>query len=108
MPFLIKNIKGLEERYLYILINWIKYISTFFIIIYIGYRAVYFFKPRQFIFPEGIDYTSLIQPGCDGQIKKMIMDNTESIPQLPDSCRNFIFRGRTIRQGFKPAPPLFH
>jgi len=101
--FLIKNLKSLEDRYLYILINWIKYISTSCIIIYIGYRAVYFFKPRQLIFPEGIDYTSLIQPGCDGQIKKMIMDNTESIPQLPDSCRNFIFRGRTIRQGFKPA-----
>jgi hypothetical protein len=101
--FLIKNIKSLEDRYLYILINWIKYISTSCIIIYIGYRAVYFFKPRQLTFPKGIDYTSLIQPGCDGQIKKMIMDNTESIPQLPDSCRNFIFRGRTIRQGFKPA-----
>jgi hypothetical protein len=106
--FLIKNIKSLEDRYLYILINWIKYISISCIIIYIGYRAVYFFKPRQLIFPEGIDYTSLIQPGCDGQIKKMIMDNTESIPQLPDSCRNFIFRGKTIRQGFKPALWLFH
>jgi hypothetical protein len=101
-PF-IKNINDLSDRYLFLVMDRIKYISTFFIIIYIGYRAVYFFKPRQFVFPEGIDYTSLIQPGCDGQIKKMILDNTESIPKLPDSCRNFIFRGRTIRQGFKPA-----
>jgi hypothetical protein len=101
-PF-IKNIKGLEDGYLFLFVDWIKYISTFFIIIYIGYRAVYFFKPRQLVLPEGIDYSSLIQPDCDGQIKKMIMDNAESIQQLPDSCRIFIFRGRTIRQGFKPA-----
>ena len=105
---LIKNIKGLEGRYLYIIVNRIKYISAFFIIIYISYRAVYFFRPRQFVFPEGINYTTLIQPGCDGQIKKMIMDNAVSIPQLPDSCRNFIFRGTSIRQGFKPVLQLFH
>lgn len=101
-PF-IKNIKGMEDRYLFLLMDWIKYISTFFIIIYIGYRAVYFFKPRQFVFPEGIDYTTLIQPGCDGQIKRMIIENAGPIPQLPDSCRNFIFRGTEIRQGFKPG-----
>jgi len=33
----------------------------------------------------------------------MVMDNAASIPQLPDSCMHFMFRGTTIKQGFKPA-----
>lgn len=105
---LVRNLKVFEDRKLYTLISRIKYISAFFVILYIGYRAAYFFRPRQIVFPEGIDYATLIQPGCDGQIKTMIMNNTESIPQLPDSCRNFIFRGTEIRQGFKPAIQLLH
>ncbi|HXB29164.1 MAG TPA: hypothetical protein VNW49_05060 [Puia sp.] len=100
---LIKNIRSLGDNNLYNIVNRIKYISTFIIIIYTGYRAVYFFRSRQLLFPEGIDYTTLIKPGCDGQIKKMIIENTDSIPQIPDSCRNFLFRGTGIRQGFKPA-----
>ncbi len=105
---LIKNLKGLEEINIYKIVNRIKYISTFFIIIYIGYRAVYFFQPQQLLFPEGINYSTLIQPGCDGQIKKMILDDNEIPPHLADSCRNFIFRGTEIRQGCKPAIPLLH
>lgn len=101
---LIKNLTGPEEINIYKIANRIKYISTFFIIIYIGYRAVYFFRPQQLLFPEGINYSTLIQPGCDGQIKKMILDDSETPAHLDDSCKNFIFRGRTIRDGFNPAP----
>ena len=101
-PF-INNMKGLEERTLKIILDRIKYISVLFVIIYVGYRLVFFFQLRQLVFPRGINYTTLILPDCDGQLKKMLMDNAESIPQLPDSCRHFIFRGTTIRQGFKAA-----
>lgn len=101
-PF-IKKIKWPDNGTVKILLDRIKYISIFFVIVYAGYRLVYFFKPQQLVFPVGIEYTKLILPGCDGKIKKMLIDNAETIPQLPDSCRQFIFRGTTIRQGFKPA-----
>jgi hypothetical protein len=101
---IISKLKGLEGRRLFLLVDGIKYLSTLCIIVYIGYRAVYFFRPRQIVFPEGINYANLIQPDCDGQIKQMILKGAEYIPQLPDSCRHFIFRGSDIRQGFKSAP----
>jgi len=101
-PF-VSNRNGLGTRNFYMMTVWIKNISTLFIIFYIGYRAVYFFRPRQFIFPGGIHYSTLIQPDCDGQMKKMLLDKADIIPQLPDSCMHFMFRGTTIKQGFKPA-----
>ena len=82
----------------------IKSISTAFILLYVGYRAVYFFHPRQLMFPEGIKNTSFMQMDCDEHIKRMVMNDAVSPGQLPDSCVFFRFRGTTIKAGFKPAP----
>jgi hypothetical protein len=87
----------------YQILSWVKNISSLFILIYIGYRTVYFFHTRQMVFPEGIKYTSLIQPDCEGQIKKMILENDTPVQEITDSCRHFIYRGKTIKQGFIPA-----
>jgi hypothetical protein len=82
----------------------IKNIFSLLICIYIGYRTIYFFQPRQLILPEGIKYEALIQSGCEGQVKTTIFSDSDSLPRIPDSCRQFIYRGKTIEQGFKSAP----
>ena len=92
-----------KDKYVNSLVIWIKNISTVFIILYIAYRAVYFFQPRQLILPDGLRNTSLSPPDCDAMLKKMIL-REEAVPvQLSDSCRNFRFRGTTIKHGFNPA-----
>ena len=83
-------------------------IATFLMLIYIGYRAVYFFHPRQLFFPEGIKQVSNAQSDCDAKIKKMVLTNTVPLPPLTDSCMFFRFRGTSIKQGFMPAQGLLH
>ncbi len=83
-------------------------IATFLMLIYIGYRAVYFFHPRQLFFPAGIKQVSNAENDCDAKIKKMVLTNTVPLPPLADSCMFFRFRGTTIKQGFMPAPGLLH
>ncbi|HET7000487.1 MAG TPA: hypothetical protein VFI33_04235 [Puia sp.] len=82
--------------------NGIVKITTLLILIYIGYRGVYFFHPRQWLIPEGIKQISKTQDDCDANIKRMVLNN--SIPLRPpaDSCINFRFRGSTIQEGFGP------
>jgi hypothetical protein len=78
-------------------------IASLLTLIYVGYRGVYFFQPKQLIFPEGIKKISPPLDDCDTKIKKMVLDDTFSPGQLPDSCMFFRFRGTTVKQGFKPA-----
>jgi hypothetical protein len=82
--------------------NGMMKISTLLILIYIGYRGVYFFHPRQFIFPEGIEQVSNLQIDCDANIKRMVLNDTIPLHPLADSCMFFRFRGTTIQQGFGP------
>jgi hypothetical protein len=102
LPF-IRYMDFTMDRYINSLVIWIKNISIVFIILYVGYRAVYFFHPRQLILPDGVRNTSLSPPDCDAMLKKMVLSE-EAVPgQLSDSCMFFRFRGTTIKQGFKPA-----
>ena len=77
-------------------------IATVFIIIYTGYRAVYFFQIQFFFRPGGITNILSMQNDCDVTIKRTILDNKLSPGLLPDSCIFFRFRGTTVKQGFKP------
>jgi hypothetical protein len=92
-----------ENGNVYWKLKLIKNIFSLFICIYIGYRAIYFFQLRQLVLPEGIKYEALIQSGCEGQVKRAILSDADSFPGIPDSCRQFIYRGKTIKQGFKSA-----
>jgi len=85
------------------LVQAIKFFSMACILMYTGYRAVYFFNPRQLLFPGGIKNAAVINPDCDDHLREMILNEENPPGQLPDSCRNFMFRGTTIRHGFKPA-----
>ena len=78
-------------------------IVTVLIIIYTGYRAVYFFQIQLFFRPCGMANISTMQYDCDVIIKRTILDNTLSPGLLPDSCIFFRFRGTTVKQGFKPV-----
>jgi hypothetical protein len=82
--------------------------ATLLILIYTGYRSIYFFHPRQLILPEGIKQISNAQEDCDAKIKKMVLSNTIPRPPLADSCMFFRFRGTTIKQGFAPVRDLLH
>ncbi len=91
-------------KYGYRVIAGIKTVSAVFVLLYIGYRAIYFFQPRQLMFPEGIRDATFMPLGCDVLIKRMIINDGGSLRPLPDSCFIFRFRGTTIKEGFKPAP----
>ncbi len=99
----ISYIRRIEDKYLFVIVQGIKSISTALIFLYVGYRAVNFFHPCQLIYPEGIKKESAIRADCDEQIRKMVMDDAVSPGQLPDSCMHFSFRGTAIKQGFTPA-----
>jgi hypothetical protein len=86
------------------LYRWSVQAATLFILIYIGYRVVYFFRPEQFIFPEGLKNISDKSQNCDQVIKRMVMEDLPSNGLLPDSCIRFRFLGSSPQQGFGPLP----
>jgi hypothetical protein len=79
-----------------------KWIASFFILFYIGYRSIHFFNASQLIYPEGISGTVHIESGCDERIKAMMIRDIQVPLQFPDSCRTFSFRGKFLKDGFKP------
>jgi hypothetical protein len=91
-------------KYLFRVVPWVKNLATACLLLYMGYRAVHFFRPRQLIFPESIQNIYNAQPDCEAKLKKMILENASTSVRLPDSCMFFQFRGISIQQGFKPAP----
>jgi hypothetical protein len=100
-PF-IKYFRSYVERSGYRASVLIKTVSIFFILLYIGYRSIYFFQPRQLLFPEGIKETLNLPSGCDMKIKRMVLNDEGYFILPPDSCFYFRFRGTSIKAGFKP------
>jgi len=100
-PFL-RNFRSYVERFSFRVVVLLKVVSTFFVLIYIGYRLIYFFQPSQLMFPEGINETLHPSSGCDMKIKRMVLSDEDYYRPPPDSCLYFRFRGATIKAGFKP------
>ncbi len=80
----------------------VKWVTSFIILFYIGYRSMYFFSSRQLIYPEGISNPLYIGAGCDEKIKTMMFRDIQVPLQFPDSCKTFGFRGKFLKDGFKP------
>ena len=91
-----------NEKWVFRGIKLVKLFSALLIFGYIIYRGVYFFHPDQLIFPDGIKKAIPAHPDCSDYTKEMLFEEFPSSFQLPDSCKTFIFRGNSLKEGFKP------
>jgi hypothetical protein len=79
-----------------------KWVASFFILFYIGYRSIYFLSWNQLIYPEGVANPEHVAAGCDEKIKSMMFREIQVPLQFPDSCKTFNFRGKFLKDGFRP------
>ncbi|HEY4154810.1 MAG TPA: hypothetical protein VGM24_05275 [Puia sp.] len=97
-PFLISG-----KQWFYKITGIVKFSFTLLIVTYIVYRGIYFFHPGQLIFPEGIKESRPASADCRYKIKRMLFRDSAGQAGIADSCRTFIFRGSSLKEGFKPA-----
>ena len=71
-------------------------------VIYTGYRVVYYFKPLQIVLPAGVKKTVYSTVNCQG-LKFSVSDQCGFAPTpcIEDSCEHYILRGTDISDGFK-------
>ena len=80
----------------------LKWVSAFFMLLYIGYRSVYFFHPVQFLFPDGIQTQTKMKTDCNTQFKQLLFSGGAAPGLITDSCIKFQFRSNLLKDGFKP------
>lgn len=73
---------------------------------YTGYRLKYYFKPKQIIYPLGIEKKKVTIVPCEGNKFNLAQPyqgcGDNDIPCIEDSCKKFSLRGNNISDGFKP------
>lgn len=71
-------------------------------VLYTGYRLVYYFKPSQIVLPAGVKKTTYSTLNCRG-LNFSVSDQCGFTPTpcIEDSCEHFMLRGNDINNGFK-------
>ena len=100
-PWVTENFSG--KQWIFKSFTVVKLAFSLLILAYILYRSIYFFHPGQLLFPDGVKQTTPLQTDCGNDINKMLFQNSSAAEQIPDSCRTFLFRGTSVKDGFKPA-----
>lgn len=83
-------------------INIIIIAATAMMVLYTGYRAVYYFKPLQIVLPAGVKKAAYSTVNCQGlQFSASDSCGFSPTPCIEDSCEHFKLRGADISDGFK-------
>jgi hypothetical protein len=93
----------LPTEYLYKCVTACFFIS---LISYSCYRLIFFFRPREIVFPEGIEKVEYKEYDY-GNIKMNLITKENNwcgatpVPCLYNCCDHFVLRGKTISEGFR-------
>lgn len=87
-----------KQKIINIIIVWV----SASMILYTGYRLVFYFKPLQIVLPAGVKKTAYSTVNCQG-VKFSVSDSCGFAPTpcIEDSCQNFMLRRTDISDGFK-------